>query len=113
MSLNASSSNILILENILRPNEIQSCTWMNIASDGTRILPHTCACYNTSDKQTCVSGYQSVRVENLQPVLEKNPDSLITWCVNNIPNEISNNSDATSSWVIGCLNGIRGPHKIV
>jgi hypothetical protein len=102
-----------MFENILRPNEIQQCTYMNTSTNNNRLLPHTCACYNTQHQHICVNGYQAVRVENPYSTIEKHPDSLITWCLDNIPSDIKNNEKQQESWNIGCLNGIRGPHKIV
>ena len=102
-----------VLEHILRPREITSCSWMNVDVNGQRLLPHTCACYDIPDQHACVSGYANVRIANKHEVFEKDPDTLAIWCVDNVPKEHSNNETSKNSWSVGCFNGIRGPHKIV
>ena len=102
-----------ILEHVLRPAEITSCTWMNLDVNGNRILPRTCACYDIPDQEACANGYQNVRIGNGHDVFEKSPNSLISWCMSNVPNQYTNDEISRNSWVTGCFNGIRGPHKIV
>jgi hypothetical protein len=112
-NISNSLSKIDVLEHVLRPTEIESCTWMNVDVMGNRLLPHTCACYNIPDQNACANGFMNVRLGNEHQVFETNPNSLITWCVNNVPQDYTNNRESLNSWVVGCFNGIRGPHKIV
>ena len=107
------SSTVDILEHILRPVEITSCTWMNIDVNGKHIQPRTCACYDIPNQEACANGYQNVRIGNGHEVFEKDPNSLISWCMTNVPSQYANDDTSRNSWVTGCFNGIRGPHKMV
>jgi hypothetical protein len=105
------STTVDILEQILRPIEITSCTWMNHDASDNRILPHTCACYDIPNQEACANGYRDVRRGSGHDVFEKTPNTLISWCLTNVPSQYSNDDIARNSWVTGCFNGIRGPHK--
>jgi hypothetical protein len=113
-SSNSSSPNpdVSILESFSRPQEILSCVWRNMAE---KKYPNECACSNdnnVSNRQACQDGYKTVKTRVDQHTLEKDPNSVIVWCNSNVPTNYQQNKELHDSWIIGCLDGIRGPHKI-
>ena len=102
---------IAVMEYYVRPQEIQSCSW-RVDKYGNRSDPRECACEDIPNHAACIDGYETVKRNIDQTVLEKNPNSIIDWCWKNVPDQYKDhNLTSKRSWIIGCLDGIRGDHK--
>jgi len=109
-SLSSPNPDVSKLELFSRPQEILSCVWRNNMTEPK--YPVECACNGISNKSVCQDGYKSVKTQVNQHTLEKDPNSVIVWCNSNVPINYQKDKDLHDSWIIGCLDGIRGPHKI-
>ena len=105
-------SNVSRLNFYVRPHEISSCTW-SVDRYGNRPMPSDCACTDIPNSAACAAGYRAVKDQVSVTTLENNPDSAIGWCVQNVPSSYQKDITARHSWTIGCLNGIRGTHKVL
>lgn len=105
-------ANVAILDFYVRPQEIQSCTW-SVDKHGNHPTPRDCACTDIPNSKACIAGYEVVKGKVSDTTLENNPDSAIKWCVQNVPAMYNNDVTSQHSWTIGCLDGIRGVHKVL
>ena len=102
---------ISVMEYYVRPQEIQSCTW-RVDKYGNHTTPRDCACEDIPNHAACVDGYKTVKRDIDRDTLEKNPNSLIEWCWKNVPDQFREHDlTAKRSWIIGCLDGVRGEHQ--
>jgi hypothetical protein len=93
----------------MRPDEISVHT-NEITSAKARQCPFEVACQNAPLKEKCYQGYVHF-VEKNPKHLTANPNTFIKWCTSNIPTGL--NTQERDSWLIGCYNGIKGPHKVL
>jgi hypothetical protein len=120
------STNASALSHFVRPDEIYNCMWESASNATTtqgRQCPHDCACISAPNQNACRVGYfqigQTERGDNNSPTKRllartEDPSALINWCTNpaNVDPKFASDTAARDSWVIGCLNGIRGYHKV-
>ena len=104
---------ISVMEYYVRPQEIQSCSW-RVDKYVNHSTPEECACEDIPNHAACVDGYKTIKRDASRSTLENDPNSLIDWCWKNVPDQYREHDLTTKrSWIIGCLNGIRGDHKTV
>lgn len=122
MTSPSTPSSVSYLASFQRPIEIYHCIWdsaSNVLPGQSRKCPHDCACSNLPNDTACQDGYIKMGQFELgasssQHQRTQNPNELIKWCLDpqNMDPRYKNDNIAAGSWVAGCINGIRGYHKI-
>jgi hypothetical protein len=121
-SSSGSSSSVSYLDHFQRPVDIYHCIWnsaSNVVSGQSRQCPHECACEQLPDPKACQRGYIKMGQSEIGDTTNQhqrtvNPNQLISWCFDpkNMDPQYQNNVTSSDSWIVGCLSGIRGYHKV-